>query len=241
MGFEVNWTPIWNRTFTLIDAIGGSYYSGNRFIKTIQEFDPDFPSYGDYIEQRRREEKSTTRRDYYKDIFLGLNDGQKFTLVDSIIKENEGFDSKLCAEIRRLLGGDVIGPSASVPAYAWNSDRLNTFLNKIDGALAERDHDRAVTLSYTCLEGYLGAFLRAKVQRTIYPTEIIELSKEVAAYLKSTNKEYPEEVLNLIKHAAHAVNKARDRFSEAHFAGEAGLWLATVVLPANLDSQGLVF
>ena len=35
------------------------------------------------------------------------------------------------------------------------------------------------------------------------------------------------QVLNLIKHTAHAVDKARNRFSEAHFGGEAGLWLAT--------------
>jgi hypothetical protein len=56
---------------------------------------------------------------------------------------------------------------------------------------------------------------------------MVELSKEVPAFLRSTNREYPDEVLNLIKHVAHAVNKARDRFSESHFAGEPRLWLAT--------------
>jgi hypothetical protein len=48
-------------------------------------------------------------------------------------------------------------------------------------------------------------------------------------YLKNTIKDYPDEVLNGITNAAYAVDKSRNRFSESHFAGEAGSWLATYV------------
>lgn len=47
--------------------------------------------------------------------------------------------------------------------------------------------------------------------------------------LKSAIQEYPDEVLNGITQAAYAIDKARNRFSEAHFGSEAASWLATYV------------
>jgi len=79
------------------------------------------------------------------------------------------------------------------------------------------------------VEGFLGAFVRAKEKRDAYPTEIIALSKEVKDLLKKMIKDYPDEVLNGVSQAAYAVDKARNRFSESHFANEAGSWLATYV------------
>ena len=84
-------------------------------------------------------------------------------------------------------------------------------------------------LSYTCLEGFLGAFVRSKEKRATYPHEIITLAKEVKAYLKQEMKEYPDEVLNGITSSAYAVDKARNQFSESHFGNEAGSWLAIYV------------
>jgi len=106
---------------------------------------------------------------------------------------------------------------------------LNAYLSDIDAAIREKEYARAVTLSYTCLEGFLGAFLRAKVKMNSYPNEIIDLSRQVRDHLRTTIQKYPDEVLNLINHTGHAVDKARNRFSESHFADEAGSWLATYV------------
>ena len=100
-------------------------------------------------------------------------------------------------------------------------------LRDIDEAIAASQNERAVGLSYTCLEGFYGAFFRAKEPNEFAPTEIIKLSKWIRDYLREAITDYPNEVLNLIGHTAHAVDKARNRFSEAHFAGEAGRWLAT--------------
>jgi hypothetical protein len=107
--------------------------------------------------------------------------------------------------------------------------RLNAYLADIDAAIREKEYARAVTLSYTCLEGFLGAFLRARVPMKSYPHEIIELSKQVRDHLRKTIEKYPDEVLNLINHTGYAIDKARNRFSESHFADEPGLWLATYV------------
>jgi hypothetical protein len=224
----LNWSAIWNRVFKLIDTAGDSYYSGSRFIGAVQEsVDPYFPNYNDYMGQRSRFHQSTTRRDYYRDIFMEFGEPERFKLVNFILNEVQATDPNLCAEIRTMMFGGIAAPSATVPEYAWNGDRLNEYLTGMDQAIAGGDYKRAVTMAYTCLEGFLGAFVRAKSPgQTSYPNEIVALSKEVCDHLKSINKDYPDEVLNLIKHSAHAVNKARDRFSESHFGGEAGLWLA---------------
>ena len=55
------------------------------------------------------------------------------------------------------------------------------------------------------------------------------LPREVKDYLKKTISEYPDEVLNSVTQAAYAVDRSRNRFSESHFASEAGAWLATYV------------
>ena len=68
-----------------------------------------------------------------------------------------------------------------------------------------------------------------QLNEVLDPNEIIELAKEVKTHLKGAIKEYPDEVLNGITQAAHAVDKSRNQFSESHFGKEAGLWLATYV------------
>jgi hypothetical protein len=225
----VNWTVVFNRLMEILDQPGATYFSGSRFIRKIKEVDPYRSNYSEYIEERSKGGKSTTRRYYYKDLLMELDERDRVRVVNSILNDVEGFDPEHSSSIRKLLGGGTVAPSARIPPEAWNGARLNEYLQEIDGAVASAEFERAVTLSYTCLEGFLGAFLRAKDTRDSYPNELIALSREVKEYLKKTIKEYPDEVLNGITQASHAVDKARNRFSESHFANEAGSWLATYV------------
>jgi len=227
----IKWNAVINRLMNLMDKEGGSYFSGPRFIRAVQKFNEGLPSYTEYIEQRKAAGRSTTRRHYFKDILMELNEGTRVRAAGAILDELEDVDGNATpvSEIRKLLGGETLGPSVTIPAEAWNADRLNAYLADVDGAIASGNFERAVTLSYTCLEGFLGAFVRSKAKRESYSHEIIALSKEVKGYLKSAIKEYPDEVLNGITQAAHALDKARNQFSESHFGSEAGSWLATYV------------
>ncbi len=227
----IKWNAVFKRLMTLIDIPGDSYFSGSKFIRAMQGFNEDLPNYSEYIEARKNTGQSTTRSYFFKDILMDFDEGTRVRAVAALLDELEAVDGNGLAvsEIRKLLGGGTLAPTASIPAEAWNADRLNRYLAEIDGAIARGNYERAVTLSYTCLEGFLGAFVRAKEKRASYPNEIIELSKAVRAYLKSTIKEYPDEVLNGITQSAYAIDKARNRFSESHFANEAGSWLATYV------------
>jgi hypothetical protein len=57
VGIEVSWVPIWKRTFKLIDTAGDSYYSGGKFIRAVQEVDPYFPTYSEYMEERKSDRR----------------------------------------------------------------------------------------------------------------------------------------------------------------------------------------
>jgi hypothetical protein len=227
----LNWNGIYSRVFALIDNQGnGAYFSGGRFILKLREVvDPYFPAYNELIEDRRRRGKSTSRRDYFKDILFELDETRRAKVVISILSDTEHTNPELASDIRKMLGGEALAPMATVPAVAWNAGRLNEFLTNIDAAIAAGDYERAVGLSYTCLEGFLGSFVRAKFQRERYENEIITLAKEVRQFLKDTIVDYPDELLNLVTATAHAVDRARNRFSEAHFANESGSWMATYV------------
>ncbi len=227
----IKWNAVYNRLQKLLDIPCDSYFSGSRFIRVVQQFNLDLSNYSAYIEERKSAGKSTTRRDFFKDILAELDEGARVMVVSAILDELEHCGGLLeeVSEIRKALGGGTLSPSATIPPEAWNADRLNEYLGQIDGALGAGEYERAVTLSYTCLEGFLGAFVRAKEERDAYPNEIIALSKEVKELLKKIIKDYPDEVLNGLSQAAYAVDKARNRFSESHFANEAGSWLATYV------------
>jgi hypothetical protein len=227
----IKWNAIFTRLMKLMDTEGGSYFSGPRFLGVLREFNEDLPNYSDLMEERRLSGKSTTRAYYFKDLLMELDEGTRIRAVTAFLDVLETVDGNLLAvsEIRKLLGGTTLAPRASIPAEAWNAERLNSYLSEIDAAITQPNYERAVGLAYTCFEGFLGAFVRAKEKREQYPTEIIELSKEVKKYLKNAIKEYPDEVLNGITQAAYAIDKARNRFSDAHFGSEAGSWLATYV------------
>lgn len=223
----MNWPGIWNRLWRLIDMPGDCYFGGPRFLNVVRDVNTDLPQYGELMETLRRTGKSTSRREYFREIFMALDEERRVRVVASILEQVRQCDATLVAEIRAILAGGAAGPVGVVPAEHWNAERLNRMLGDIDTAIAAGQYERAVGLAYTCLEGFYGAFFRAKAPDQGAPNEIIALSRWVRDHLRATIADYPDEVLNLVGQTAHAVDRARNRFSEAHFAGEAGRWLAT--------------
>ncbi len=225
----LDWSLIVRRLIKLIDPQGDAYLSGSRFIKMMQEVDPDLLGYNEFIDDRNRKNKSTTRRDFFRDILLEMNEGKRIRAVGVLLDHTQPVFPDDTAAVRALLSGATAAPNAEIPVELWGGERLNRYLKDIDDAITMGNFNHSVTLSYSCLEGFYGAFLRSKEHREKYPNEIIELSKEVKGILKTTMAEYPDEVLNGITSAAHAVDKSRNRFSQSHFAGEAGRWLAVYI------------
>jgi len=124
----VDWNAIYNLLFKIIDQPGDAHYSGPRFIRHVQEIDPAFPDYNDYLRVRNDRNESTTRKHYFNDILFSLPEHQRFKLFSNILVEVGQFNADFTQRIKTLMGGDVVAPSASIPADVWNTERLNSML-----------------------------------------------------------------------------------------------------------------
>jgi hypothetical protein len=101
---KINWVAVYNRLFRLIDGKesqeNGMYYSGPRFIEKVQEHGYDCPNYGDLMRGREEHGVSTSRRDYFKDLFMFMKDQQKRSLVLEILRDCQKLKPNQCDEIR---------------------------------------------------------------------------------------------------------------------------------------------
>lgn len=79
----MNWVQIYNRLFELINIQGDSYYGGAKFLNSIREVNYKVPSYSNYIEHRKTENKSTSRRDYYFDLLMEQPENERNNFSDS--------------------------------------------------------------------------------------------------------------------------------------------------------------
>lgn len=225
----VNWVRVYNRLFELINANGDTYFSGPRFIGKVREVDQYFPDYGQYPTQRRASCKSTSRKEYFYDILLGFAEPERLRILNGILDEvRQAFPNEVAA-IQDELGGVSAVPPVRIDTETWNGDRLNRYLEEIDVRIGATNYEGALTLAYTCLEGFLKAFAQQNIPSCAECNDIIELSRAVKGYLRNTVRQYPDEALSMLTHVAHTVDRARNRFSESHFDQEADRWLAVFV------------
>src|SRR4051812_3288479 len=130
----MNWTGIWNRLWRIIDSPGECYFSGPRFLNVIRDVNMDLPDYGELIELRRGAGRSTSRKDYFRDILLELDEPLRFRALNAILEQVKHAYPNRVADIRAVIAGGAAGPQGAVPPEAWNADRLNRLLGEIDGA-----------------------------------------------------------------------------------------------------------
>lgn len=225
----MNWIEIYNRLFEIINESGPNYYSGPRFISIVKDFNPYFPDYTQYIDERRRTGKSTSRKDFFRNILFDFGEDVRVRFVKRILQDALEYNIAKCTELGALLEGKAKGPAVSIPEHVWNADRLNEYLENIDTSITQGNHQRAISLSYTCLEGFFKAFIEHKIPDKRGLTELIAMSREIQSYLKTVVQAYPDEAMKLLNHITHAVDKTRNSFSESHFGEEAEKWLSTFV------------
>jgi hypothetical protein len=226
----MNWVIIFNRLFELIDqADTPNYFSGPRFVRSVRSVDPYHPDYKQLRAQRDANGQSSTRRDYYYDILMSLPETQRVALIEVILNDLDDTAAAKSADLRALLVGAVPGPIAVVPDDEWRAERLNARLQEIDGAITAKNYERAVSLAYVVMEGFYKAFIARRIPQHSGEKEIIRLSRYIKEYLSETIVAYPDEALAMVTHISHMVDRARNRFGEAHFEEEAARWLAVYV------------
>ena len=146
----IDWTPAYKRLYKFLDG-----YTGSQFIKKVQEVDPDLLDYNDYIQKRRDEEKSTTKKDYFKDILLSYPDDIKHHLFE-IFLENVG-DGNLeeVKDIRTILKGNKVDIRKTIYAKAMASKEIDS--NLIEQTLhGLEDYPQALKLYKQALNDFNG-------------------------------------------------------------------------------------
>ncbi|RYH42941.1 MAG: hypothetical protein EON54_17500, partial [Alcaligenaceae bacterium] len=214
----------------LLDRQGPTYHGGPAFIRMAQQIDQNIPNYRQLLDQRAGQGQSTSRRDFYWDIFKALNDEQKLQFFRIFIAELEPHAKDEVQDIRAIVfGGGFAVPLAMVPLDSWNSAKLNNSLKDIDHAIDAQQFNRAVTLAYTCLEGLYKSYVRKHVVAKADLTDLIQLCRvvkdDIAQKLRARGP-FPMEIVNAIPTLTNAVANSRNSFSESHFADDANKWLA---------------
>ncbi|WKL00534.1 HEPN domain-containing protein [Paenibacillus amylolyticus] len=176
-------------------------------------------------------ERAQQRRDFYKDI---LNDFDEVTRTKAyrrfiaLFKEIDPSNLKV-KELENFMDANldlhIIVPSPTVNVEMWNSKKLQDYLEKIDKAVEEENYNYAITLCYTCLEGFFKAFVRLNIPSKTKIDELNPLAKEVKAYilqnLKSNNENVPEQLINLITTITNSLSNYRNQHSDSHFDSDA--------------------
>ncbi len=180
----MNWVKIFNRLFEIINTDGETYFSGSRFINKVREIDPYFANYNQYIGQRNNDGKSTSRKDYFYDILLSFDDQGRLRLINSILDDIHSVAPEKITQLRGEMIGLTPTSTPSIPLEIWNAERLNKYIQEIDTRIANQNFSGAITLAYTCLEGFLKAFVKKNTPDTECKNEITALAKNVQSYLK---------------------------------------------------------
>lgn len=105
---KMNWVEIYNRLFEVINVQGdaSTYFSGPRFINTLKEFNQYHPDYTQYISLRNEQGKSTSRRIFYYDIIMELDEKTRIEFVNRILEMVEPFEKEKVIPIKALINGE---------------------------------------------------------------------------------------------------------------------------------------
>lgn len=103
----MNWIRIFNMLFEIINPTGSvhsDYFSGPRFIDIVREFDHYFPTYPQYMEERKVARLSTSRKDYFYDILMHFSENQRIEIINRIIESCEKTDSEKIRKLKQAIG-----------------------------------------------------------------------------------------------------------------------------------------
>ncbi len=231
---KINWIKLYNRLFEIINQSGKDcYYTGSRFLDEIRTINYSVPSYSAYIENRKKEQVSTSRRDYFYELVMEQNEKDRINLFKNILQKTKECEPEKTRELlSEITQCDIAKIKVAVPNNLWNSDRLTEYIEKMDTSITENNYDYTLTLAYTCLEGFYKTFLTEK-KIELVNDKINSLSKQVKDEIKKelddNNLKYPKNILHLISTVTSAISNARNNFSDSHSGNKAEKWLAIYV------------
>lgn len=148
---KMDWIEIYNRLFDIINVQGdaSTYFSGPRFIKTLKEFNQYHPDYHQYINLRNEQGKSTSRKIYFYDLIMELDENRRINFIKRILEMVEPFEKEKVIPIRALIKGEK--PTIEKPkkeaaskevatvfiSYSWDSEEHKKWVLELANRLVK--------------------------------------------------------------------------------------------------------
>lgn len=148
---QMNWIEIYNRLFEVINVQDDArtYFSGPRFINTLKEFNQYHPVYHQYIDLRNEQGKSTSRKIYFYDIIMELDENTRINFINRILEMIEPFEREKAKPIRALIKGEkptIEKPKKEISnkevatvfiSYSWDSEEHKTWVLELANRLVK--------------------------------------------------------------------------------------------------------
>ncbi|UOY04986.1 toll/interleukin-1 receptor domain-containing protein [Muricauda sp. SCSIO 64092] len=148
---KMNWIEIYNRLFEVINVQGdaSTYFSGPRFINTLKEFNQYHPDYHQYINLRNEQGKSTSRKIYFYDMIMELDENTRIDFINRILEMVEPFEEEKVKPIKALIKGEK--PKIEKPkketaneevatvfiSYSWDSEKHKNWVLELANQLVK--------------------------------------------------------------------------------------------------------
>jgi hypothetical protein len=193
---EVDWTEAFNRLFDIINAEedrqAPHYFSGTRFLKTLNKVDYSVPrNYMAFMESRREKGLSTTRETYYEELLNKLNPEKRKEAYLSFITELEPYNLPKLSELKALFGeeGDEVIKPVIVPEPKISDKFYLDVLNTINNALKGLEQKKGIYsgMGEEDIRDYLMMFLETRYQDTTATRESFNKSGKTDILLKHTD------------------------------------------------------
>lgn len=188
---DTNWIKKFNELFNKINEQGKpSYFSGPRFISIIQEFDPTFLSYNQYIEYRKEKGLSTSRKDFFFDILSKFDEKTKSEII-----------SRINSEIDQSVKEGKVKEEIFISSFeTWKKQNADSEKKLVETSLSE------------WLESQKTKAQEIEKDEPPVTTEIIENPKVFISY-SWDNEDHKNWVLNLAKRLReNGVDATLDRY-----------------------------
>ncbi len=210
---SANWIEVYNRLFELINNKEdiAAYFSGPRFINLVRNRVPYHPEYSQFIELRNQEGKSTSRKIFYYDILLGLEENLRLHVIDDILALIKPFHPIKASAIDMLLGKEYVNPTmvettvvkplqSSSPvvfiSYSHDDDEHKKWVGVLADRLKGHNIDVILDRTHLKLGGSIPQFIEQSLERAIKVLIIFTPNYKLKADKRSGGVGYEYSIVN---------------------------------------------
>lgn len=106
------WIEAYNRLIEIINE-GESYYKGSDFLDIVRKVTYNVPPYQTYIDKRKKENKSTSRKDIFWDVLAEQNEPDRKKIFEVILKSVQEYEPEKSQKIADLLEVNLLQSTAT--------------------------------------------------------------------------------------------------------------------------------